>query len=369
VKYQTDDLRIIGTHELTPPVELLREYPPCEQVTEIVFQTRQACHHILHGKDDRLLVVCGPCSIHDVDAALEYASRLNHLRHELKDQLEIIMRVYFEKPRTTIGWKGLINDPDLDNSFHINKGLRLARKLLLDLNTIGMPAATEFLDLISPQYIADLISWVAIGARTTESQGHRELASGVSCPVGFKNGTYGNLNIAIDAIRAASHPHNFLSVTKAGHTAIFATKGNEDCHIILRGGQTPNFDAESIAMAVESLVEAKLSPYLMVDCSHANSYKDYRRQPEVAADVARQIAQGNLAIAGIMIESHLQAGRQDIAHKKLEELVYGQSITDGCIGFDATEQILYQLAEAVTQRRQHLGNTSSLSANDFVALP
>jgi 3-deoxy-7-phosphoheptulonate synthase len=369
VKYQTEDLRIIGMHELTPPVELHREYPLSEQATEVVFQARQACHHILHGKDDRLLVVCGPCSIHDVDAALEYASRLNHLRHELKDHLEIIMRVYFEKPRTTIGWKGLINDPDLDNSFHINKGLRLARKLLLDLNNIGVPAATEFLDLISPQYIADLISWAAIGARTTESQGHRELASGVSCPVGFKNGTFGNLNIAIDAIQAASHPHNFLSVTKAGHTAIFATRGNEDCHIILRGGQAPNYDADSVAMAMESLADAHLPPYLMVDCSHANSYKDYQRQPEVAADIARQIGQGNPAIVGMMIESHLQSGRQDIAGKKLEELVYGQSITDGCIGFDTTEKILFQLAEAVMQRRQYSGSTHSAPASNFVVLP
>ncbi len=366
MKYQTDDLRIIGTHELTPPVELHREYPLSEQATETVFLARQACQHILQGEDNRLLVICGPCSIHDVDAALEYASRLNHLRHVFKDQLEIIMRVYFEKPRTTIGWKGLINDPDLDNSFHINKGLRLARKLLLDLNDIGVPAATEFLDLISPQYIADLISWAAIGARTTESQGHRELASGVSCPVGFKNGTYGNLNIAIDAILAASHPHNFLSVTKAGHTAIFATKGNEDCHIILRGGQAPNYDAESIAIAVNALIEAHLPPYLMVDCSHANSYKDYQRQPEVAADVARQISGGNTAIAGIMIESHLQAGRQDIMNKKPEELVYGQSITDGCIGFDATEKMLHQLAEAVTQRRNL---RSAGTANNFTALP
>ncbi|MDT8364143.1 MAG: 3-deoxy-7-phosphoheptulonate synthase [Nitrosomonas sp.] len=369
MKYQTDDLRIIGMHELTPPVELHREYPLNEQVTETVFQARQACHHIMRGENDRLLVVCGPCSIHDVDAALEYASRLNHFRHEFKDQLEIIMRVYFEKPRTTVGWKGLINDPDLDNSFHINKGLRLARKLLLDLNNTGMPAATEFLDLISPQYIADLISWAAIGARTTESQGHRELASGVSCPVGFKNGTYGNLNIAIDAIQAASHPHNFLSVTKAGHTAIFATRGNEDGHVILRGGQAPNYDAESIAMAVDALTTAHLPPYLMVDCSHANSCKDYRRQPEVAADLSQQIEQGNRAIAGIMIESHLQAGRQNIAGKKLEELVYGQSITDGCIDFDTTGQILYRLAEAVTRRRQRCGDINNAPADNSVALP
>lgn len=369
MKYQTDDLRIIGMHELTPPVELHREYPMSEQATETVFMARQDCHNILHGEDDRLLVVCGPCSIHDVDAALEYASRLNHLRHEFKNQLHIIMRVYFEKPRTTIGWKGLINDPDLDNSFHINKGLRLARKLLLDLSIIGVPAATEFLDLISPQYVADLISWAAIGARTTESQGHRELASGVSCPVGFKNGTYGNLNIAIDAMGAASRPHNFLSVTKEGRTAIFATKGNEDCHIILRGGRTPNYDQENVAMAVEALLKAGLPPYLMIDCSHANSYKDYRRQPEVATNVAGQIAAGNRAICGIMLESHLVAGRQDAEGKHLEELVYGQSITDGCIDFETTQHVLFELAEAVEKRRNlHTEGQANISGQ-FVALP
>jgi 3-deoxy-7-phosphoheptulonate synthase len=261
------------------------------------------------------------------------------------------MRVYFEKPRTTVGWKGLINDPDLDNSFQINKGLKLARKLLLDLNNRGMPAATEYLDLISPQYVADLISWAAIGARTTESQGHRELSSGISCPIGFKNGTYGNLNIAVDAIGAACRPHHFLSVTKEGRTAIFATKGNEDCHIILRGGQEPNFDADSIASAVAALEKAKLPPYLMVDFSHANSYKDYRRQPEVAANIAEQIASGNKAIMGVMIESHLVEGNQKADGKKREELVYGQSITDACINWDSTAQVLDQLSQAVAARR------------------
>ncbi|MBX9636227.1 MAG: 3-deoxy-7-phosphoheptulonate synthase [Nitrosomonas sp.] len=352
MKYQTDDLRIVGVHELTPPVELHREYPMTENATQTVYAARQATHRILHGEDDRLLVVVGPCSIHDVDAALEYAARLKHLRETLKQQLHIVMRVYFEKPRTTIGWKGLINDPDLDNSFHINKGLRTARRLLLDLNTIGMPSATEYLDLISPQYLSDLISWAAIGARTTESQGHRELASGVSCPIGFKNGTYGNLNIAIDAIAAASRPHHFLSVTKEGHTAIFATKGNEDCHIILRGGRKPNYDAASVASAVEELKKAKLPPHLMIDFSHANSHKDYRRQNDVAADVAEQIAGGSHAICGVMIESHLVEGNQKADGKKREELVYGQSITDGCINFEATEHVLQQLANAVEKRRK-----------------
>ena len=352
MKYPTDDLRIIGMHELTPPVELHREYPLSETATETVHNARETAHRILHGEDDRLLVVVGPCSIHDVDAAMEYASRLQPLRDELKDQLHIIMRVYFEKPRTTIGWKGLINDPDMDNSFHINKGLRMARKLLLDLNNMGMPAATEYLDLISPQYLADLVSWAAVGARTTESQAHRELASGVSCPIGFKNGTYGNLNIAIDAIGASSRPHHFLSVTKEGHTAIFATKGNEDCHVILRGGQEPNYDATSVAAAVAALEKAKLPPYLMVDFSHANSYKDYRRQPEVAANIAAQIAAGNKAISGVMIESHLVEGNQKADGKQREELVYGQSITDACINFDTTEAVLRQLAEAVEARRK-----------------
>jgi len=368
VKHQTDDLRIIGVRELTAPVELRRELSLTEKAAETVFAARQECHNIVRGEDDRLLVICGPCSIHDVDAALEYASRLNHLRRELKNQLHIIMRVYFEKPRTTVGWKGLINDPDLDDSFRINKGLRLARGLLLELGNQGVPAATEFLDLISPQYVADLISWAAIGARTTESQGHRELASGVSCPVGFKNGTYGNLNIAIDAIGAASRPHNFLSVTKEGRTAIFSTKGNEDCHIILRGGRSPNYDAESVASAVDALLKAKLPPYLMIDCSHANSHKDYRRQPEVAANVAQQIAAGNRSICGVMLESHLVAGRQNVDGKQLKDLVYGQSITDGCIDFETTRQVLSELAEAVDKRRNLHGDEPALAVDRSTAL-
>ncbi len=351
MKYQTDDVRIVGMHELTPPVELHREFPLSEQASATVYNARQTAHNILHGEDDRLLVVTGPCSIHDVDAAMEYAQRLLPLCEQYKDTLHIIMRVYFEKPRTTVGWKGLINDPNLDNSFQINDGLKIARKLLLDLNNMGMPAATEYLDLISPQYVADLISWAAIGARTTESQGHRELSSGISCPIGFKNGTYGNLNIAVDAIGAACRPHHFLSVTKEGRTAIFATKGNEDCHIILRGGQEPNFDAASVANAVAALEKAKLPPYLMVDFSHANSYKDYRRQPEVAANIAEQIAGGSKAIMGVMIESHLVEGNQKADGKKREELVYGQSITDACINWDTTVQVLDQLSQAVAARR------------------
>ena len=351
MKYQTDDVRIVGMHELTPPVELHREFPLSEQASATVYNARQTAHNILHGEDDRLLVVTGPCSIHDVDAAMEYAQRLLPLCEQYKDTLHIIMRVYFEKPRTTVGWKGLINDPNLDNSFQINDGLKIARKLLLDLNNMGMPAATEYLDLISPQYVADLISWAAIGARTTESQGHRELSSGISCPIGFKNGTYGNLNIAVDAIGAACRPHHFLSVTKEGRTAIFATKGNEDCHIILRGGQEPNFDAASVANAVAALEKAKLPPYLMVDFSHANSYKDYRRQPEVATNIAEQIAGGSKAIMGVMIESHLVEGNQKADGKKREELTYGQSITDACINWDTTVQVLDQLSQAVAARR------------------
>lgn len=351
MKYQTDDLRIIGMHELTPPVELHKEFPLSEEATATVHGARQLAHEIIHGEDDRLLVITGPCSIHDVDAALEYAKRLQPLRDELQDDLQIIMRVYFEKPRTSIGWKGLINDPDLDNSFKINKGLRTARKLLLDLADMNMPSATEYLDLISPQYVADLVSWAAIGARTTESQGHRELSSGVSCPIGFKNGTYGNTNIAINAISAASRPHTFLSVTKEGHTAIFATKGNDDCHIILRGGVDPNYDVDSVSAAVADLKKADLPPYLMIDFSHANSEKDYRRQPEVAKVVAEQIAGGQDAICGVMIESHLVEGNQKADGKTRDELVYGQSITDACINWDVTETVLRDLAAAVRERR------------------
>ena len=351
MKYQTDDLRIIGKDELTSPQAVHAELPLNEGASETIYKGRQAAHEIIHGRDDRLLVVVGPCSIHDVEAAMEYAARLKALRPELEHDLHLIMRVYFEKPRTSVGWKGLINDPDMDNSFKINKGLRMARKLLLDLADMGIPAATEFLDLISPQYVADLVSWGAIGARTTESQGHRELASGISCPIGFKNGTYGNVNIAINAISAALRPHHFLSVTKEGHTAIFATRGNEDCHIILRGGKEPNYDADSVAAAVAALQQEGLPTYLMVDFSHANSSKDYRCQPAVGHDVAAQITGGQKAICGVMIESHLVEGNQKADGRRREDLVYGQSVTDACISWDTTEQVLRELAAAVRARR------------------
>ena len=342
--HQTDDLRIARIQELLPPVALLERYPVSERAAETVHQARRDIHAILHDNDPRLLVVIGPCSIHDVKAASEYADRLLPLREKYREQLCIVMRVYFEKPRTTVGWKGLINDPYLDGTFDINFGLRQARRLLLDLNNLGIPASTEFLDMITPQYYADLISWGAIGARTTESQVHRELASGLSCPVGFKNGTDGNLKIAIDAIGAASHPHHFLSVTKAGHSAIVHTAGNPDCHVILRGGKEPNYSAEHVRDAVSQLTKAGVSPRLMVDCSHANSRKDYTRQMEVAQDVAAQIRNGEQNIMGVMVESHLVEGRQD------KPETYGQSITDACIGWDTTEEMLALLADAVRSR-------------------
>ncbi|MCW8907612.1 MAG: 3-deoxy-7-phosphoheptulonate synthase AroG [Sedimenticola sp.] len=349
MRHETDDLRIEAIKELVAPAELLAEFPVTDAVSDTVFNTRQAIHRILHDEDDRVLVVVGPCSVHDPVAARDYATRLNQLRQELADDLLIVMRVYFEKPRTTVGWKGLINDPDLDGTFHINKGLRLARQLLLDVNSMGLPAGTEFLDLISPQYIADLVSWGAIGARTTESQGHRELASGLSCPVGFKNGTNGTLRIALDAIRAASQPHCFLSVTKERHSAIFTTRGNEDCHVILRGGTRPNYDTESINIAAEEMEKAGFKPRMMIDFSHANSRKRHQKQIDVGRDVAGQIARGDRRINGVMIESFLAAGRQD--WRADEELVYGQSITDACISWDDTEPLLHTLAEAVRQRR------------------
>ncbi len=347
--YKTDDVRISGIQEVSPPADLHTEYPLDEAVSETVFHHRQAIHKILHGEDDRLVVITGPCSIHDVDAARDYAKRLKPLIDELEDELCIIMRVYFEKPRTTVGWKGLINDPDMDESFHINKGLRMARSLLLDLNQHGVPAATEYLDLISPQYIADLISWGAIGARTTESQGHRELASGLSCPIGFKNSTDGGLKIAIDAVNAASRPHVFMSLTKHGHSAIFSTTGNEDCHIILRGGKQPNYDSASVKDAAAQLENNGLRPLLMVDCSHANSNKDYRRQADVCRDVATQLRNGEQSIMGVMLESHLIEGRQDVEHGK--DVTYGQSITDACMNWETTETLLRELAEAVKARR------------------
>mgnify|MGYP002742170763 FL=1 len=342
--HQTDDLRIARIEELLPPVALLERYPVSERAAETVHQARRDIHAILHDNDPRLLVVIGPCSIHDVKAANEYADRLLPLREKYREQLCIVMRVYFEKPRTTVGWKGLINDPYLDGTFDINFGLRQARRLLLDLNNLGIPASTEFLDMITPQYYADLISWGAIGARTTESQVHRELASGLSCPVGFKNGTDGNLKIAIDAISAASHPHHFLSVTKAGHSAIVHTAGNPDCHVILRGGKEPNYSAEHVRDAVAQLTKTGVSPRLMVDCSHANSRKDYTRQMEVARDVAAQLQNGEQNIMGIMVESHLVEGRQD------KPETYGQSITDACIGWDTTEELLALMADAVRNR-------------------
>lgn len=351
IKHETDDLRIVGVEEVRSPNTLFKAYPLTEAAAKTVYDARRASHNILHGEDDRLIVVVGPCSIHDTKAALEYAERLAVLRKELGDQLHIIMRVYFEKPRTSIGWKGLINDPDLTGKFNINKGLEVARELLLNLATQGMPTATEYLDLISPQYIADLISWGAIGARTTESQAHRELASGISCPIGFKNGTYGNFDIAINAIKSASHSHHFLSVTKEGHSAIFTTKGNNDCHIILRGGRRPNYDEVSVHEAIEQLKSSGLKPTLMVDFSHANSSRDFRNQPKVAANIAAQIANGADEISGVMIESHLVEGSQVGEGKDHADITYGQSITDACIGWDDTDKVLRLLADAVDKRR------------------
>ena len=352
---RTDDLRIKEIKELAPPAHLLREFPVSEPAAQLIYDTRQAVHRILHGADDRLLVIMGPCSIHDVKAAKEFAGRLKEAKDKLAEDLLVVMRVYFEKPRTTIGWKGLINDPRLDGSFRINEGIRIARELLVDLNELGVPAGCEFLDMIMPQYIADLVSWGAIGARTTESQIHRELASGLSCPVGFKNGTDGNTKIAVDAIRAAQAPHHFLSVTKGGHSAIVSTAGNEDCHIILRGGKTPNYDAASVDAAAKGLAEAGLAQRLMIDFSHSNSSKHSQKQIDVGHDVARQLAGGEDRIFGIMVESHLKAGRQDLQPGK--PLVYGQSITDGCIGWEDSRKLLDTLAEAVRKRRLRLLET------------
>ena len=347
--YNTDDVRIRGVKELTPPSHLMREFPVTDRASSTVYRAREEIHRIMHRGDDRLLVIVGPCSIHDYDAAMEYATRLQALRLKLEQDLTIVMRVYFEKPRTTVGWKGFINDPDMNETHDINKGLRLARKLLLDINSLGLAAATEYLDLISPQYFADLIAWGAIGARTTESQSHRQLASGLSCPVGFKNGTDGNIRIAVDAIKASSTPHHFLSVTKGGHSAIFSTAGNEDCHIILRGGKTPNFDAVNVNTACEELAKAGLAQRVMIDFSHANSSKQFQKQMDVSTDVATQLAGGDVRIVGVMVESHLNAGRQDIIPGKALE--YGVSVTDACINWGDTEILLNQLANAVRERR------------------
>ncbi len=348
-KPNTDDVRIKEIKELVPPAHVFREFPVGVQAAQTTFNARQAIHRILHGADDRLLVVIGPCSIHDVEVAMEYARRLQNEVARFEKDLLIVMRVYFEKPRTTVGWKGLINDPRMDNSFRINEGLRLARSLLLEINDLGMPCATEFLDTITPQYTADLIAWGAIGARTTESQVHRELASGLSCPVGFKNGTDGNVRIAIDAIRAAQSPHHFLSVTKGGHSAIVSTAGNEDCHVILRGGKTPNYDAAHVDAAAKEIAGAALAARLMVDLSHANSSKEFKRQIEVAKDVAAQLATGEQRIVGVMVESHLVEGRQNLVPDKALE--YGKSITDACIGWDDSVSVLEILAQGVRARR------------------
>jgi 3-deoxy-7-phosphoheptulonate synthase len=348
--YNTDDLRICDTKEVVPPIRVHEEIPMTQAAADTILCTRTAIHNILTGKDDRLLVIIGPCSIHDPKAAVEYAGKLKTMIDQLQNDLVIVMRVYFEKPRTTVGWKGLINDPDLNASFNINKGLRMARQLLSDVNNLGVPAATEYLDLITPQYVSDLISWGAIGARTTESQVHRELASGLSCPVGFKNATDGGIKIAIDAINAAMSPHHFLSMTKEGRSAIFSTRGNEDAHIILRGGNDrPNYDEVSVEQVAEGLQKAGLRSNIMVDFSHANSMKKYERQMLVSQDVAGQIGQGDNRIIGTMVESHLVAGRQDIQDD--QPLVYGQSITDACLGWDDSVKLLLELANAVKRRR------------------
>jgi 3-deoxy-7-phosphoheptulonate synthase len=353
VNIRTDDLRILDIRELATPEDLMREYPCTSQISSTVAAARRSVHRILHGQDDRLAVVIGPCSIHDIDSAMEYADRLAQQRARLKDSLEIIMRVYFEKPRTTVGWKGLINDPDLDGSFRINRGLQLARGLLLSINRLGLPAGCEFLDMITPQYIADLVAWGAIGARTTESQVHRELASGLSCPVGFKNGTDGNVKIAVDAVQAAAQPHHFLAVTKQGRSAIATTSGNSDCHIILRGGKVPNYDAASVDAAWKVISASGLSSCMMIDASHGNSSKAHQNQPGVIDAIAQQIETGDIRIGGIMVESHLAEGRQDLVPGK--QLVYGQSITDGCIDWDTSVKVLERLAQAAIRRRTLIG--------------
>ena len=351
-QHRTDDLRITGLNPLISPAVLAYYLPLTEQASELVASARAQADAILRGDDDRLLAVVGPCSIHDPEAALEYGRKLKAEAERLKDDVFVIMRVYFEKPRTTVGWKGLINDPDLDDSFDINRGLRVARGLLLDLANMGVPAGTEFLDTISPQYIADLIAWGAIGARTTESQVHRELASGLSMPVGFKNGTGGSIQIAIDAILSASRPHHFLSVTKQGVSAIFSTSGNASCHLILRGGKAgPNFEKAAIEEAAAMLREQHLPASVMVDCSHGNSMKDFRNQPLVARNIANQLAAGCREITSVMIESNLVEGNQKLTPDRAS-LVRGQSITDACIGWDQTVETLDVLAEGVRNRRK-----------------
>jgi 3-deoxy-7-phosphoheptulonate synthase len=352
---QTDDERIESITMLPPPEHLIRFFPiRGTAVEKLVADTRSHIRSIMRGADDRLLLIMGPCSIHNPQAALEYARKLQAAREQYKDDLEIVMRVYFEKPRTTVGWKGLINDPYLDGSFRIDEGLRMARQLLLEINQLGLPAGSEFLDVISPQYIGDLISWGAIGARTTESQIHRELASGLSAPIGFKNGTDGNIRIALDAMASASRGHHFLSVHKNGQVAIVQTKGNADCHVILRGGKTPNYDANHVQAACEELSKAGQRPSLMIDCSHANSSKQHKKQLEVTQDIAVQMATGSRQIFGVMVESHLCEGAQKFTpgQDDASKLAYGQSITDACVGWDDSEAILQTLAAGVRARRQ-----------------
>jgi len=347
---KTRDLHVESNRPLVPPSILLEDLPLTEPGSQVIARTRDEIIRILKGEDDRLIAVVGPCSVHDPAAALDYARRLQEQAVAFAADLRIVMRVYFEKPRTTVGWKGLINDPYLDGSFKVNEGLRLARRLLLDLVGLGLPSGCEFLDPITPQFISDLVSWGAIGARTTESQVHRELASGLSMPVGFKNGTEGGIQIAIDAVRAAAHPHRFLGVTEQGLAGIVATRGNPDCHIILRGGASgPNHDASSVRKALASLRESRLAPRLLIDASHGNSGKDYLRQPAVAKEIAAQVAEGERGIVGVMIESFIADGRQDLNDPK--KLVYGQSITDACIGWDRTLPVLRELAAAVRARR------------------
>ena len=345
----TDDLKISSMKELISPSKLIEQLPMTKHAIGTVLKTRSDIINVLNGKDERLLLIVGPCSIHDVNSAHEYAKKLLEIKKKVEKNILVIMRVYFEKPRTVIGWKGLINDPDLDNSFDINKGIKIARKLLINLAESGIPAGHEYLDLISPQYISDVICWGAIGARTTESQSHRELASGLSCPVGFKNGTNGSIQIAIDAIKAASKAHNFLSVTKEGKSAIFSTKGNKDCHIILRGGKQINYQQEDVTSVSDLLIKNKLANNIMIDASHANSQKDHTRQRIVIQDISDQISRGNTSICGVMLESNLVEGRQDIGKK--DDLVYGQSITDACIGWNETEELIEMLNNAISKKK------------------
>ena len=357
MKFVTDNTRIKSIRPVSTPAQVAAELPLSDLAAQTTFEARREIQEVLGSRDDRLLVIVGPCSIHDPAAALEYAERLKALRQQLDRQLLLVMRVYFEKPRTTIGWKGLINDPDLNDSYDIDRGLRIARKLLLDLNEMGVPAGVEYLDILTPQYLSDLVAWGAIGARTTESQLHREMASGLSCPVGFKNGTDGSVKVAVDACQSAASPHRFLSSTQDGQVAIFETHGNENCHVILRGGSTgTNYDAKSVDAACAALSKAGLKPQVMIDFSHANSQKQYRRQLAVAQDVGHQLAGGDRRIIGVMVESHLREGRQEVGPR--ETLGYGQSVTDACLGWDDTAELLNGLAGSVAQRREWLARSA-----------